>query len=77
VQDDLSEFFVAVSLTEESTEVARAFVGIIPIYGTPQAVLSDCGSQFQSKIFQVSMQITRNQKTQTTNWHPQWNGSIK
>jgi hypothetical protein len=48
VQDDLSKFVIAVQTAEE---VAKAFVdNVILIYGIPQTILSDCGSQFLSEI---------------------------
>jgi hypothetical protein len=51
VQDELSKFLVAVSMGEQTAEAAKAFVDVILIYGIPQVILSDCGSQFLSETF--------------------------
>jgi cleavage and polyadenylation specificity factor subunit 1 len=48
VQDVLTKFLVAVPLEDQTAEqVAKAFVeNVVLIYGIPQIILSDCGSQF-------------------------------
>jgi hypothetical protein len=51
VQGDLSKFLRAVPLEDQTVEqVAKAFVNhIVLIYGIPQVILSNCGSQFLSE----------------------------
>lgn len=77
VQDDLSKFVIAVPLTEQTAEeVAKAFVDdVILIYGIPQTILSDCGSQFLSETFKAVCKLLGIKKTQTTSFRPQSNGS--
>jgi len=62
VQDELSKFLIAVPLKDQTAEqVAKAFVDhVVLIYGIPQIILSDCGSQFLSETFK-SVQIVRYQ----------------
>jgi hypothetical protein len=70
VQDDLSKFFIATPLIEQSEgDVARAFVdNVVLIYGTPRTVLSDCGTQFLSETFKGVCKLLGIKKTQTTSW---------
>jgi len=53
VQDELSKFLIAIPLEYQTLEqVARAFVDhVVLIYGVPQIILSDCGSQILSETF--------------------------
>ena len=52
VQDELSKFLIAVPLEDQTAEqVAKAFVDkVVLIYGIPQEILTDCGSQFLGEI---------------------------
>jgi transposase InsO family protein len=61
---------------QSEEEVARAFVdNVILIYGVPQVILSDCGTQFLSEIFKGICRLLGIKRIQTTSWHPQSNGS--
>jgi hypothetical protein len=52
VQDDVSNFLRAVLLEDQTAEqVAKAFADHMLIYGIPQVILSNCGSQFLSDTF--------------------------
>jgi transposase InsO family protein len=77
VQDDLPKFLISVPMKEQSAEeVARTFVdNVILIYGVPQVILSDCGTQFLSEIFKGVCRLLGIKRIQTTSWHPQSNGS--
>jgi transposase InsO family protein len=77
VQDELSKFLIAVPMGEQTAEdVAKAFVdNVILIYGIPQVILSDCGSQFLSETFKGICKLLGIKRMQTTSWHPQSNGS--
>jgi len=57
---DLSKFLRAVPLKDQTVDqVVKAFVGhIVLIYGIPQVILSNCGSQFLSETFEC-VQIIR------------------
>jgi Transposase and inactivated derivatives len=77
VQDDLSEFLIAVKLEDQTAErVAKAFVNhIVLIYGIPQDILSDCGSQFLSETFKGVYKLLGIKRIQSTSFRPQSNGS--
>ena len=77
VQDDLSKFLIAVPLEDQTAEqVARAFVDhVILIYGIPQIILSDCGSQFLSDTFKSVCKLLGIKRTHSTSFRPQTNGS--
>jgi transposase InsO family protein len=79
VQDDLCKFLISVPLREQSAEeVARAFVdNVILIYGVPQVILSDCGTQFLSEIFKGICRLLGIKRIHTASWHPQSNGSYE
>ena len=58
--------------------VARAFVEhIILRFGTPRQLLTDCGSQFVSKLFKEICKLLDITKLKTTPYHPQSNGIIE
>jgi len=58
--------------------VAKAFVeNIICRFGTPQELLTDCGSQFVGKLFQEICQLLKIKKLKTTPYHPSGNGVIE
>jgi transposase InsO family protein len=47
------------------------------VYGTPRILLSDNGTQFNSKFFQACCQILGVKQTFTTAYHPQTNGQVE
>jgi hypothetical protein len=77
VKDDLSKFLIAVPLEEQTAEqVAKAFVEhVVLIYGIPQIILSDCGSQFLSETFTSVCKLLGIKRTHSTSFRPQSNGS--
>jgi hypothetical protein len=77
VQDDLSKFLIAVPLEDQTAEqVARAFVDhVVLIYGIPQVILSDCGSQFLSETFKSVCKLLGIKRIHSTSFRPQSNGS--
>lgn len=77
VQDELSKFLIAVPLEDQTAEqVARAFVDhVVLIYGIPQIILSDCGSQFLSETFKSVCKLLGIKHTHSTSFRPQSNGS--
>lgn len=77
VQDDLSKFLIAVPLMDQTADqVAKAFVDhVVLIYGIPQVILSDCGSQFLSETFKGVCKLLGIKRIQSTSFRPQSNGS--
>jgi transposase InsO family protein len=77
LQDELSKFLIAVPLEDQTSErVARAFVDhVVLIYGVPQIILSDCGTQFLSETFKSVYKLLGVKHTHSTSFRPQSNGS--
>jgi transposase InsO family protein len=77
IQDELSKFLIAVPLVDQTAEqVARAFVDhVVLIYGIPQVILSDCGSQFLSDTFKGVRKLLGIKRIHSTSFRPQSNGS--
>jgi len=77
VQDELSKFLIAIPLEDQTSEqVARAFVDhVVLMYGVPQIILSDCGSQFLSETFKSVCKLLGVKHTHSTSFRPQSNGS--
>ncbi len=58
--------------------VAKAFVEkIICRFGVPREILTDCGTQFLSKLFTEICTILGIKKLKTTPYHPSANGIIE
>ena len=58
--------------------VAKAFVEhIICRFGAPREILTDCGTQFLSKLFTEICAILGIRKLKTTPYHPSANGIIE
>jgi hypothetical protein len=77
IQDDLSKFLIAVSLVDQTAEqVAKALLDhVVLIYGIPQVILSDCGSQFLSETFKSVCKLLGIKRIPSTSFRPQSNGS--
>ena len=78
-QDDLSKYVVAVPIERQDADtVARAFVErIVLLYGTPQEVQTDQGSNFTSEVFRNTCSLLKVKKIQSTAFHPESQGSIE
>ncbi|KAJ3651676.1 hypothetical protein Zmor_017700 [Zophobas morio] len=58
--------------------IARAFVtNIVLRHGTPRMLLTDCGTQFLSELFQEMCRILGIEKIQTSPYRPSTNGVIE
>jgi transposase InsO family protein len=77
VQNELSKFLIAIPLEDQTSEqVAWAFVNhVVLIYGVPQIILSDCGSQFLSETFKNVCKLLSVKHTHSASFRPQSNGS--
>jgi hypothetical protein len=76
---DLSKYVVAVPIERQDADtVARAFVErIVLLYGTPQIVQTDQGSNFMSEVFRNPFSLLKVKKIQSTAFHPESQGSIE
>ena len=79
VSDLLTKYIVAIPLkTAKAEEIARALVdNVITHYGTPRALLTDLGANFQSKVMKAFAEMFQIDKMKTTAWHSQSTGSIE
>ena len=79
LQDDLTKFSLGVCLpNQETSTIARAFVDhCICLFGSPQSVVTDMGSNFMSELFKSICKILSIKKINTTAYHPQSNGALE
>jgi transposase InsO family protein len=77
VQDDLSKFLRALLLEDQTAQqMTKAFLDhIMLIYGIPQVILSNCGSQFLSGTFRNVCKLLGIKRIQSTSFWPHSNGS--
>ncbi|PNF41072.1 hypothetical protein B7P43_G06245 [Cryptotermes secundus] len=78
-QDNLSKYFMAIPLQNQTTEeVANAFVkNVILVYGIPSEIVTDQGSNFMSDVFKRICKLFKIEKTHTTAYHPESNGALE
>jgi hypothetical protein len=78
-QDNLSKYFIAVPLQNQTTdEVTNAFVkNIILIYGITTEIVTDHGSNFMSDVFKRICKLFKIKKICTTAYHPESNGALE
>lgn len=79
LQDDLTKYSVAVPLpNQESETIAQAFIEyFICIYGAPESILTDQGSNFQSELFKSIVKLLKAKQIKTSPYHPQTNGALE
>lgn len=79
IQDDLTKFSSAFPLhSHDAQTVAKALVeGFICQHGIPETILTDCGTEFLSKLFKECCKLLEIEKLNTTPYHPQTNGSLE
>ena len=75
----MSKYVVAVPTERQDADtVARAFVErIVLVYGTPQVVQTDQGSNFMSEVFRNTCSLLKFRKIQSTAFHTESQGSIE
>lgn len=65
-------------INHEANTVAYHFVTqFVCLHGLPQNLVTDCGTEFLSKVFKEVCQILKIKQTSTTPYHPQSNGSLE
>lgn len=79
LQDDLSKFAWAVSMyNHEANTVAHHFVTqFVCLHGLPQTLVTDCGTEFMSKVFKEVCNQLKIKQTSKSPYHPQSNGSLE
>lgn len=77
--DDLSKFAWAVlMINHEANTVAFHFVTqFVCLHGLPQGLVTDCGTEFLSKVFNETYKLLKIRQTSTTSYHPQSNCSLE
>lgn len=77
--DDFSKFSWASAMKDhEANTVSQHFVTqFVCLHGQPKSLVTDCGTEFLSKVFKEVCQLLKISKTSTTPYHPQSNGSLE
>jgi hypothetical protein len=75
-QDNLSKYLIAIPLKNQTAEsVTEAFVkNIILIYGIPNEIVTDQGTNFMGDVFKRICKLFKIEKISTTAYHPESNG---
>jgi len=62
----------------EANTVAKFFVTqFVCLHGLPQSLVTDCVTEFLSKVFKEVCQLLKIKQTSTSPYHPQSNGSLE
>lgn len=79
LQDNLTIYSAAYPLIcHNANTIAKAFVeGFICEHGIPDSTLTDCGTEFMSKIFVSCCKLLQIDKIHTAPYHPQSNGALE
>lgn len=79
LQDDLTKFAWAAPMdNHEANTVAHHFVTqFVCLHGLPKSLVTDCGTEFLSKVFKEVCQLLKIKQTSSTPYHPQSNGSLE
>ena len=69
----------AISLTDTTAEtIVRVFLlNCVAKFGAPKSVTTDRGAQFESSLFQSTMQFLGCERHRTTAYHPAANGLVE
>lgn len=78
-QDDLTKYNINIPMiNQESLTVADHFVkNIICLYGIPEILITDQGTNFLSELFKNMCKMLKIKKIQTTSYHPESNGALE
>ena len=78
-QDNLSKYVIAIPMKNQTVEeVTEAFVNnIILIYGIPNYIVTDQGTNFMSDMFKRICKLFKIEKINTTAYHPESNGALE
>jgi transposase InsO family protein len=78
-QDNLSKYIMAIPIENQTAEkVTEAFVkNIVLIYGIPNEIVTDQGSNFMGDIFKRICKLFKIEKLNTTAYHPESNRALE
>ena len=78
-QDNLSKYLIAIPMINQTAEeVTSTFLRhIVLLYGIPQFIVTDQGSQFMSDIFRRLCILLKLNKLNSTAYHPESNGVLE
>ena len=76
-QDFLTKWPVVMSMPDQKTTRIVLVEEIIPMFGVPEALLSDRGTNLLSHLMEDMCGLLGIEKYNTTAYHPQWNGLVK
>lgn len=79
LQDNLTKFSMAIPLRDQkAVTVSRKFVEeYMCIFGLPESILTDQGTNFMSSVFKNMCKLLRIKKINTTAYHPESNGALE
>lgn len=78
-QCELSKYLLAIPISNaEANTVAHAFASnIVCIFGSPQTIVTDQGTNFMSNVFKETAKILKIVKLNCSAYHPESNGSLE
>lgn len=79
VQCDLTKYVIAVPIVDkQASTLAKALLeNVILIYGCPQAIKSDMGTEYKNEIFQQICNILAINQKFSTAYHPETIGALE
>lgn len=78
LQDDLTKFSYAKAIpNHEASTIACKLVTFITLFGIPEAILSDQGSDFTSTVIKELNKLFKIRHVLSTPYHPQTNGALE
>jgi hypothetical protein len=78
-QDNLSKYLIAAPmLTQTAEEVSLTFLRhVVLLYGIPQSIVTDQGTQFMSDVFTRLCKLLKINKLNTSAYRPESNGALE
>ena len=77
-QDFIIKFPLVVPIQDQKAiRIARLLVEVVPLFGVPEALLSDRGTNLLSHLMQGLCKILGIKKLNTTAYHPQCDGMVE
>lgn len=79
IMDDLTRYLLAIPLSSiDANTISNVLVkNFILIYGQPDSILTDQGSNFMSEIFKNVCKFFKIKKFNCTAYHPESNGTLE
>lgn len=78
MQDDLTKYSYAVSTpNHEAKTIAKEFLRFITIFGIPECILTDQGTDFTSNIVKELNKLFKLRHVLSSPYHPQTNGALE